>query len=157
MAEVISPHNKYSWEDYLTYGASETKTIVFDPRGCSCGQIIFEPLIFSANGGPIIIDILSEVSYTADTGTLLESSNRNETANIQSGVVLRLNPSGFSGTKFAGDLIPATGVSAPTGAGNINPPGVEFEIDITKVKAVQLTNNNGDGVYVLHKFTWEEV
>jgi len=151
------PYSEYSWEDYLVYGADETKTVVFDPTACLCNQIIFEPLVFAADGGPIIIDVMTEVEYDPGTGSLLFASNRNENIDRQPGVILRLNPTGFSGIKFAGDIVPSTGGNSPMGGGNVNPAGVDFEIDITKIKALQLTNKNGAGVYVLHKITWVEV
>ena len=53
----------FSWEDYLTYAAAEEKIFVFDPTACTCAQLIFNPLVFSANAGPITIDVYTEVSY----------------------------------------------------------------------------------------------
>jgi len=147
----------FSWEDYLEYLADEEKIIVFDPTACSCAQIIFRPLIFAANAGPIKIDIYTEASYDAETGTLLGQSNRRETSSIPSEAILRLNPTNFSGTKFAGDLVPSNGAAAPNASGNSNQQGLPFEIDLTKIKAIGLTNTDGNGVLVSHKLTWFEV
>lgn len=150
----------YSWEDYLTYAADEEKIFVFDPLLCTCEQLVFNPLVFSANAGPITIDIYTEVSYDTGTGTLAVASNRRETspntpdAILRYGSVATLN---FLGTKFAGDLIPSNGAAAPNAAGNTNIGALPFEIDITKIKAVGLTNTDGNGVLVSHKFNWFEV
>ncbi len=150
----------YSWEDYLTYAAAEEKIFVFDPLACSCFQLIFEPLIFSANAGPVTIDIYTEVSYTPGTGVLAGVSNRRETSRNTNEAILRYGSAaarGFSGTKFAGDLIPSNGAAAPNSAGNTNPEGLPFEIDISVIKAIGLTNTDGAGVLVSHKLTWFEV
>ncbi len=150
----------FSYEDYTSYGASEEKIIIFDPRECSCAQVTFDPLVFYAPAGPITIDIYTEVSYTLGTGTLLVQSNRRETSPNASEMILRIGSAatlGFSGTKFAGDIVPSTGVSAPTGSGNANVGEIPFEIDLTKVKALGITNTNGAGVLVETKLTWAEI
>ena len=150
----------YSWEDYLTYSASEEKIFVFDPTACTCAQLVFNPLVFSANAGPITIDIYTSVSWTPGTGTLAVASNRRETSPNTPEAILRYGSAatlGFSGTKFAGDLIPANGAAAPNAAGNSNPEGLPFEIDISIIKAVGLTNTDGNGILVSHKFNWFEV
>lgn len=158
--ELFIRGESFSWEDYLVYDSDEENIIVFDPRNCtSCQQIVFDPLLFSANSGPVTIDIYTNVSYDIGTGTALVSSNRRETLQTLKPAesILRLNPTGFSGTKFAGDLIASSGPTPAIGSGNQNTDGAVFEIDKTIVKAIGLTNRDGDGVYVSHKLTWYEV
>jgi hypothetical protein len=157
--ELFIRGEAFSWEDWLVYGTSESKIIVFDPRNCTAQQIVFDPLLFNANSGPVTVDVYTNVSYDLGTGTALVASNRRET--LQSinppEAILRLNPTGFSGSKFAGDLVPASGPSPAVGSGNQNQEGAVFEIDKTIVKAIGLTNHDGDNVYVSHKLTWYEV
>ena len=153
----------FSWEDWLSYDADEEKLFIFYTLLCvpaCCVQLIFNPLVFAANAGPIKIDIYTEVSYVNGTSQLLQQSNRRETSDNTSDAILRVGERTnmeFTGTKFSGDLIPSNGAAAPNAAGNTNPAGLPFEIDITKIKAVGLTNTDGNGVLVSHKFNWFEV
>jgi hypothetical protein len=158
--ELFIKGESYSWEDWLVYSTDEEKIIVFDPRNCtSCQQIVIDPLLFNASSGPVTIDIYTQVSYDIGSGTALVASNRRETLQSTNPpeALLRLNPTGFTGTKFAGDLIPSTGPTPLVGAGNQNQDGSAFEIDKTIVKAIGLKNRNGDGVYIGHKLTWYEI
>jgi hypothetical protein len=158
--ELFIRGESFSWEDWLTYGTDEAKIIVFDPRNCSsCQQIVIDPLLFNASSGPVTVDIYTNVTYDIGTGTTLVASNRRETLQSEKPpeAILKLNPTGFTGTKFAGDLIPSSGPAPLVGAGNQNLDGAAFEIDKTIVKAIGLTNRNGDGVYVGHKLTWYEI
>lgn len=147
----------FSYEEYLTYNADETKTFVFDGTGCTCSQIIFNPISFTAIAGPVLIDFYAAVTAN-DDGTSLGISNRRATSDIETGSVLRLNPTGVSlGTAFAGDLVPATETIGQTSQGSSNVPGLPFEIDKTLKYAFTVTNNNGTGTIILVKSTWFEI
>ena len=147
----------FSWEDWLLYAADETKIFVFDSSLCTCAQLVFKPLLFAANAGPAPIDIYTNVSYDIGTGTLLQTSNRRETSSNTPDAILRHGTTGFSGSRFAGDLIPANGTATPNAAGNVSPQSDRFEIDITKNHAFSVHNTDGAGVYIQHKITWFEV
>jgi hypothetical protein len=151
---------EYSWEDWLQYDNDEEKIIVFDPTNCSCSKIIFKPLLFYANAGPVPINIYTNVEYTAGSGTELSQSNRNELSENVSEAILRIGSAielGFTGTKFAGDLIPANGAATPNAAGNQNFPVAKFRIDPDKIKAIGLTNTGPADTYIEHKLTWFEI
>jgi len=148
----------FSYEDWLTYGADETKTIVFDPTGCDCDQLIFNPFAFSAQSGPIEIGIFAPVTAD-DDGTVLEASNRRATSPITPEGILRLNPSNIvkPADRFAGDLVPATGTAPANSSGGGNMLGLPFEI-ITSVKyALTIKNTDGADVRIQFKTTWFEI
>jgi hypothetical protein len=147
----------FSYEDWLTYTADETKTFVFDPTACECVQIVFNPIAFSATAGPI--EIKFYVGTTADDdGTLLEASNRRATSSVTPQGIWRLNPSNISlGTEFAGDLVPATGVTSATSTGSQNQPNLPFEVLKTSKYAITVKNTDGADTYVQIKSTWFEI
>lgn len=145
----------FSWEDYLLFGADETRTIVFDPTLFEGLNVTFNPFSFSATSGPILIDIYPDVSDVVG-GTVLGASNRREGGDPPVSI-LTLDPTSLTlGTKFAGDLVPATGLNPATSTGGGNIPGLPFEVDKTKLKALTLHNLDGAGIYVGAKITWFE-
>ncbi|MCK5612881.1 hypothetical protein KAR91_64000 [Candidatus Pacearchaeota archaeon] len=145
----------FSYEDYHTFGADETKIIVFDSTAFEGENLIVNPFGFAATAGPIKIDFYTLVSNN-DDGTELFASNRREGFPDPLSV-LRLNPTGFSGTRFAGDLVPATGISVPTGQGSGNQPGLPFELNAAIKHAIGMTNEDGADVVFQMKMTWFEV
>jgi hypothetical protein len=148
----------FSYEDYMLYSSGEIKTIVLDSSDYKGDNIVFLPIVYSATRGPILIDYYTDVTAD-DNGILLASSNRREGfPNAKS--ILRLNPTNFSGVRFTGDLVPATGLSNATSNGMSNESnvlGIPFEILADRKHAITIENKNGDGVYVLIKMTWFEV
>ena len=147
----------FSWEDYLTFSADEVKTFVFDGTACSCAQITFEPLTFSADSGPITIDFYAGVTANSD-GTLLGASNRRATSSNVTDAEFRLNPTGVSlGTRFAGDFVPSTGTGVGNTSGSASNPALPFEIDKDLKYAFVVTNKNGADTTVQIKSTWFEI
>lgn len=148
----------FSYEDWLVYGADETKTFVFDPTACTCDQLVFNPFAFSAQGGPVEIKIFAGVVYTAATGSILGASNRRATSSITPEGVLLLNPTITTpGVEFAGDLVPATGTAPANSTGSGNMPGLPFEIDTAFVYKLTVKNIDGAGIRIQFKTTWFEI
>lgn len=156
----------FSYEDYISFAASETKIIVVDPTAFEplgagvLTRIPFNPLLGVATAGPILIDFYSGTE-AADDGTILQGSNRDSTADkLLPDIVLRLSPTvSNKGTRFAGDMIPSTasGPGGLTNSGSGNAIGLPFAISNLSKYALELTNMNGDGVYVQLKLTWLEI
>lgn len=155
----------FSYEDYTTFAASETKTIIVDPTAFIpdgkgvLKRIPFLPMSAYSPSGPIRVQFYQD-SIADDDGTLLEASNRDSSAEkIIPDLKLRLDPSNITkGTRFAGDLIPSSD-SGPGGlntVGGSNAPGLPFAITNLKKYAIDLTNDNGDNVLVQIKLTWFE-
>lgn len=146
----------FSYEDYISFSAGETKTIVFDPTAFAGIQIAFNPISFSATSGPIKIDFYTG-SDSDDDGTILEPSNRREGFPGPASI-LRLNPNNITlGDRFAGDLVPANGLGVGNANGGNNQPGLPFEIDFTLKKAITIKNEDGADTLVQLKITWFEV
>lgn len=151
--ELFLQGKAFSWEDRLTFGADEVKTIVFDMSLFTGGRLFLNPLIVGASSGPILIDFYTGPTYDLN-GTILGASNRIEGKPAPKSV-LRLNPTNVSlGALFSGDTVFATGA----GVGNANPGanllGNPFQI-ITD-KAITVTNNDGADTIVQFKLTWFE-
>lgn len=148
----------FSYEDWLVYGADETKTFVFDPTACTCDQIVFQPFAFSAQSGPVEIEIFAPVTAD-DDGDVLGASNRRATSPITPDGILRLNPSNIAlpADRFAGDLVPASGTAPANSSGAENTQGLPFEIIPSIKYALTVKNTDGAGVRILFKTTWFEI
>lgn len=156
----------FSFEDYFLFSEGETKTIITDPTGfepLGAGvqtRIPFNPLVANSTAGPILIDFYVGAD-SDDDGEVLGTSNRDSTnPKLISDIILRLNPSNIvKGTRFAGDLIAAnaTGPGNNTLIGSQNVLSLPFAISNLTKYAIDLTNVNGDGVYVQIKLTWLEI
>lgn len=146
----------FSYEDYLIYGDDEVKNFIFDPTAFTGTNLVITPPQFSASSGPITVEYF--IGATADNdGTLLGISNRRGTSSNVNKAILRLAPSNISeGTRFAGRLIPATGVNPNQGSGNASGSNLPFEIDCSVKYLIRITNTDGAGVYVQTDFTWIE-
>lgn len=146
----------FSYEEHLIYGASEVKTFVFDPTAFTGTNIVFEPIVFAATAGPILIKFYYGTEAD-DDGTLLGVSNRRAPLGIVNQGIWRLNPNIVSlGTEFAGDIVPANETIGQTSVGASNQPGLPFEIFSNIKYALTIENKNGAGVYVQMKATWFE-
>lgn len=146
----------FSFEDYFTFGASEVKTFVFDPTACGCSQLVINPLIFAATGGPIIVDIYANTTADKD-GTLLGVSNR-RFGSPATMAELRLDPSNITlGTRISGDIVPATGTAPANSTGGANAQGLPFELSKNLKYSITMTNNDGAGVIAVFKFTYFEI
>lgn len=151
----------FSFEDYFLMGASEVLDIVVDPTSFKSitGQnnLVFNNLGGSATAGPITIDIHAGVNADND-GDILESSNRRASIGTAAQVILRKNPTiNNAGVKFAGDLIPGTGLNPATATGAKNTGALPFEITNTTKYMLRITNHNGADTYLQLKLTWFEV
>jgi hypothetical protein len=152
----------FSFEDYFTMGASEVMNIVVDPTAFVApmsGQdrIVFNPLIASSTAGPITIEFYANTT-ASNNGTELGASNRDATSSNTPMLVLRQNPTiTDAGTRFAGDLIPSTGVSPATATGADATTSLPFAIN-TKVKyMIRFTNEDGADVKMQIKLNWFEI
>lgn len=146
----------FSYEDYHTFGAAEVKNFVFDPTSFTGVNLTVNPFLFGATGGPVRIDIYYG-TIANDDGTLLGISNRRFGFPAPESV-LRLNPTGFTaGTRFAGDLVPGTGLNPATSNPSGNQAGLPFEINPDLKYALVATNDDGAGVVWQIKMTFFEV
>ena len=147
----------FSYEDYHIMGASGTLTFVFDPTAFTGINIVLEPFTFCSTAGPVTIDIYAGTNADND-GTLLGVSNRRATSSNLNQAIIRLDPTiNNIGTRFAGDLVPATGTAPATSSPSSNKPGLPFELDPTFKYALIATNLDGAGVHFCIKITWFEV
>jgi hypothetical protein len=145
----------FSFEDYFTFGQDEVKTFVFDPTALVDTQVVFNPLLFAASSGPVLIDFYAGTDAD-DDGTVLVPSNRRSgfPAPVS---VFRLNPTiNDLGTRFAGDSVPATGAGVGNTNGAGNQAGLPFEIDPTLKYAFTITNQDGADTIIQVKNTWFE-
>ncbi len=154
--ELFVAGKAFSYEDYLLFGSSEVKNIIFDSSGFTGVNLTINPILFGAVSGPILIDFYTNTTFNED-GTILVASNRREGMPAPKSI-LRLNPTGLTlGDRFSGDMVTASGV----GVGNANPganlAGLPFEINPSKGHALAINNTDGAGVYVQIKMTWFEV
>lgn len=149
----------FSYEDYHVFDVDEVKLFVFDPALYAGPQLVFSPLVFAASSGPILVQYYANFLGSAD-GTLLEASNRRFGFDGPLSTI-RLNPTptvpGAYGTRFAGDMVPATGNNPATSTGAGNSAGLPFEPSPTLKTAFTLTNTDGAATYVQIKMTWFEV
>ena len=145
----------FAFEDYFTFDTDEVKTIVVDPKKFAGLNLTFDPILFSATAGPIVLDYYSGVA-AGDDGTMLLGSNRRPSFQRPQ-TIFRINPTIIDiGTRFAGDIVPSTGVAPANSSGSSNTVSLPFEL-LTIIKyAVKLTNKNGAGVIVSMKVNWFE-
>lgn len=147
----------FSFEDYFIFAADEVKTIIFDSSAFEGENIAVNPFQFCAVAGPFLIDIYTGSSYTAETGDLLHASNRRESLPGPKSILIE-DPSGVDlGTRFAGDLVVATGVAPAAGNGAGNMPSIPFEINAGVNHAITITNTDGNDIHFCMKMTWFEV
>jgi hypothetical protein len=148
----------FSYEDYIQFGADQERIITLDTSAYVGENLVFLPFIFYSTSGPITIDFYTDV-VADNNGTILQASNRREGFPLPVSV-LRLDPSNFSGFRFAGDLVPAVGLTPAVAKGEHNDSnvlGLPFELRSDKKHAIKITNHNGAGVLVQIKMTWFEV
>jgi hypothetical protein len=153
--ELFIQGKAFSFEDYFTFGAAQVKNFIFDPTAFSGNQLVFNPFLFAASSGPLLIDFYANTDAD-DDGTLLVPSNRRSgfPAPVS---VFRLNPTvNDLGTRFAGDSVPATGAGVGNTNGAGNQPGLPFEIDFSLKYAFTITNQDGADTIVQIKTTWFE-
>lgn len=149
----------FSFEDYFVFDTAEEKLIVFDPALYLGPQIFVEPVMVAASSGPILLDFYYDFIGASD-GTLLSASNRllGGSAPLST---LRENPTptveDVYGTRFAGDMVPSTGVAAPNAKGAASAGGLLFQLNPTVKTAINIKNLDGDDVYVQLKITWYEI
>jgi hypothetical protein len=151
----------FSYVDYLVYALAGTKTIVFDGSACECSQIVFNPILFSASAGPILIDFYANVTLNATPGgTILQASNRRATSPNVTDAILYLDPTiDDLGTRFSGDLVPSN-ESAGVGTSNqgaSSSQGLPFEIDSSLLYAFTMENLDGADTYIKVDMTWFEI
>lgn len=148
----------FSYEDFLEFSAGQERIIVLDSSAYGGENLVFLPFTFYGTSGPITIDFFTDVT-AGDDGVLLGASNRREGFPAPKSI-LRLDPTGFTGLRFAGDLVPAVGATPTIGKGEHNESnvlGLPFELISAKKHAIKIKNHNGAGVLVEIKMTWFEV
>jgi hypothetical protein len=151
--------NVFSYEDYLTYDASETKYLYFDCSGFNGENLIVLPPAFSSTAGPVTIEFYSNPTVTAN-GTELGVSNRRGTSTNTNDAKLYLNVVGNitnNGTRFTGRLVPASGTAPANSSGSQASGDLPFELNTSINYLIVITNTNGAGVIIQTDFTWLEL
>lgn len=147
----------FTHSDYtLNVASANVTNYLFDPRACTCSQIIAEVPKFNASAGPITIEFYSNPTVS-ENGTELPAFNRRGTATATPEAKLYIGPTiTDDGTRFSGLLLPATDATqGDTGAATEE--GLPFEVDSTKLLLIRVTNTNGAGVAIGRRFDWVEV
>jgi hypothetical protein len=130
--------------------------ILVDPTVCACDQIVFAPLSFTADEGPITVEIYTGTTVSAN-GTELPAFNRRATSTNTTGMKLYSGPTVTdAGTKFSELLIPVSAVG-PQITGSPTATGLPFEIDKGVLYMARIINNNGANANVQYSATWFEI
>ena len=147
----------FSYEDYTLFAlADEEHFIVFNPVLYAGFFLFFDPIALSASSGPVLVDIYAGTDSDED-GTLLGASNR-RAAFPGPKSTLRMDPTiNDIGTRFAGDMVPATGNNPNTANGSSNSGGLPFEPIRPGKTAIKFTNLDGADTYLQIKLTWYEL
>lgn len=147
-----------SHQDYYLFGAGEIKRFVFNPVPYTGKTIESNPVVFSATSGVVLIDFYRGVTETGD-GTPLFTYNRKAGSDVPKSE-LSVNPTTISdtGTRFAGSIVPSTGLnpSTSTGGSNNTTQEVPIVLDHTVKYLVDVENKNGAGTYIFIIFAWFE-
>lgn len=150
----------FTYDGRFTFSADEVKRFVIDPTACTCAQITFLPLVYSATQGPVTADIYTGTDAD-DDGTVLTPVNRRETYQEinPTGLVLRLNPTvNDIGVKLPlSGLVPATGTSPGNASGSESAQSSPFEIAGSVKKTLEVTNHGGNDALVFIGATWQEI
>jgi len=163
MLALIDNGKAFSVSEWLTFSASQVRYLVFDPTGYvpSPG---YAPLVFgffpafAAEAGPITIDYHAAPDVSDDGANLL-LFNRDANSVIAPQSTFKIDPLTVTdpGTKFAGDLVPASSA----GGGISGPARSEDELPFILNPAVKvlikMQNLNGNDTQVSIKFTIAEL
>lgn len=130
--------------------------VLIDGRACNCSQIIFAPLSFVADEGPITITLHAGVVVSA-LGTELSSFNRRATSTMATGLKVYSGPTVTdAGTIFSSILVPASSAAIFT-QGAQSSAGLPFEINKDVLYMARIANNNGTDANVEYNATWFEI
>ena len=152
----------FTYADYLSYGTDETKEFIFDPTvyvpppGAQQRIVGFVPA-FSAEAGPITVDIYEDTTEPGDGASLVLFNRDRSSANVPQST-FKLNPSAITtpGTKLPGILVPAT-AGGPVNVGTAQADPLPFALDTTKKYRISVKNTNGADVLVGMSFTFFEI
>lgn len=147
--------NAYTHADY-TLGVADSEVInyIFDPRNCTCTNIVAENPIFNATAGPITIEYYIGTTVSA-LGSELVAFNRRPTMSPPHAKLYVAPTITGDGVRIAGQLVPATeAVQGDTGSTTTS--GLPFEVDKTQLMLIRVTNTNGAGVAIGRTFNWVE-
>lgn len=155
--EAFIQGKAFSYEDYWLFAeADDEHFLVFNPALYAGFFLFFDPISLSASSGPMLVDIYAGTDSDED-GTPLEASNR-RAAFPGPKSTLRMDPTiNDIGTRFAGDLVPASGNNPATANGNSNSGGLPFEPIRPAKTAIKFTNLDGADTYLQIKITWFEL
>ena len=156
LQEVLLGEGKvFSYEDYFTFDADETKTFVINPAAFAGTRITSLPVVAYSTAGPVLVNYYANTTSDED-GTLLEGSNRRMGFSPPT-LTIRLNPTiSDLGTRFTGDIIPATGTAPATSNSSSNIGILPFEISKTYKTSFTIQNKNGADTYLQLKLGWFE-
>lgn len=130
--------------------------ILIDARVCTCNQIVFAPLSFIADEGPITVELYVGVTISA-LGTLKTIFNRRSTSPTKNRLKIYSGPTVSDvGIKFSELLIPASSAAIFIN-GSQSGPGLPFEINKELLYMARIINNNGADANVEYNATWFEI
>ena len=145
----------FTHADYTTgIAGSAVINYLFDPRECTCEQVIAEVPFFNATAGPVTIEYYVGTTITAFGTELFVFNRRSGKPNAKAKLYVAPTITD-DGVRIAGQLLPATAaVQGDTGAST--EAGLPFEVDKTNLLLIRITNTNGEDVAVGRRFDWIE-
>lgn len=142
---VVSPTEAPSYID-----------LVIDARDCDCSQIVFAPLRFVADEGPIVVELRVGCTVSA-LGTELGTFNRRATSSNVSHLKVYHTPTVTgAGTVFSEILVPSSALGVNI-RGAQSAAGLPFEINKELLYIARIKNNNGTNANVEYNATWFEI
>jgi len=154
--ELYAVGKSFSYEDYLTFGSTEVKHILFDPSAYTGENITFNPLLFGATGGPFTIDLYSGSSADAD-GTPLIGSNRRYEFPAPKSTLMEGGSNWSPGTRFSGDAVLSNTLNPVNSNPGSNLGGLPFELNPALKYGLLIASLDGDGLLFQIKMTWFEL
>lgn len=148
----------FSHQDYYTFAASEVSDFIIDPTAYTGnGKVLVNPLVVVATSGPILIDFYRGLILN-DGGTELFTYNRRAGGPAPQSIIRRNPDIADLGTRFAGGLVPATGVApaSSTGSSNNTIQTLPLELDPTTMVSARITNTDGNDTFVFIIVQWFE-
>lgn len=145
----------FTHADYtLGVGDSEIINYIFDPRACTCENVVAENPIFNATAGPVTIEYFVGTTVS-DLGTELLTFNRRSGGSSAHAKLYVAPTISDDGVRIAGQLINATtAVQGDTGAATT--VGLPFEVDKRFLMLIRVTNTNGADIAIGRSLNWIE-
>ncbi len=132
----------------------EVLNIIVDYSGYTGDVLVFEPPVFGATAGPVIINIYQNCTYTGGTAQISYNRSNFHSSNTEVDIISGATSS--DGTLFASLLVPATALGAAQHIGFRSGEALPLYINPeTNNVRVEVINTNGD-IHFSYSFDWFE-